>query len=306
MKLCRNDPLNFLPFTVDEIPHEDFSEDEEDDEFDDVNEDDDERLNFYTASSNLIAEAVKLFTLANVAHGQTAAPPVSDTSATPAAPPVSATRATFAAPPFSATRATPAAPPVSATRATFAAPPFSATRATPAAPPVSATRATFAVPPFSATRATPAAPPVSDTRAAGRTAAPLVSSLPLVTPQKSIAPLALPSSYPETTTKSTAANRNSLTSKKRQLEFADSSDDEAASQVRRCAPNPPGRLGRSFVASNPSAPSFPVSNPPGRNFVASSPPARIFPVSNPSAQRLAGSGPDVSEKILKKNQLLLF
>ena len=50
MKLCRNDPLNFLPFTVDEIPHEDFSEDEEDDEFDDVNEDDDERLNFYTAS----------------------------------------------------------------------------------------------------------------------------------------------------------------------------------------------------------------------------------------------------------------
>ena len=258
MKLCRNDPLNFLPFTVDEIPHEDFSEDEEDDEFDDVNEDDDERLNFYTASSNLIAEAVKLFTLANVAHGQTAAPPVSDTSATPAAPPVSATRATFAAPPFSATRAT------------------------------------------------PAAPPVSDTRAAGRTAAPLVSSLPLVTPQKSIAPLALPSSYPETTTKSTAANRNSLTSKKRQLEFADSSDDEAASQVRRCAPNPPGRLGRSFVASNPSAPSFPVSNPPGRNFVASSPPARIFPVSNPSAQRLAGSGPDVSEKILKKNQLLLF
>ena len=282
MKLCRNDPLNFLPFTVDEIPHEDFSEDEEDDEFDDVNEDDDERLNFYTASSNLIAEAVKLFTLANVAHGQTAAPPVSDTSATPAAPPVSATRATFAAPPFSATRATPAAPPVSATRATFA------------------------VPPFSATRATPAAPPVSDTRAAGRTAAPLVSSLPLVTPQKSIAPLALPSSYPETTTKSTAANRNSLTSKKRQLEFADSSDDEAASQVRRCAPNPPGRLGRSFVASNPSAPSFPVSNPPGRNFVASSPPARIFPVSNPSAQRLAGSGPDVSEKILKKNQLLLF
>ena len=282
MKLRRNDQLNFLPFTVDEIPHEDFSEDEEDDEFDDVNEDDDERLNFYTASSNLIAEAVKLFTLANVAHGQTAAPPVSDTSATPAAPPVSATRATFAAPPFSATRATPAAPPVSATRATFA------------------------VPPFSATRATPAAPPVSDTRAAGRTAAPLVSSLPLVTPQKSIAPLALPSSYPETTTKSTAANRNSLTSKKRQLEFADSSDDEAASQVRRCAPNPPGRLGRSFVASNPSAPSFPVSNPPGRNFVASSPPARIFPVSNPSAQRLAGSGPDVSEKILKKNQLLLF